>query len=49
MFTAKVQHTRLYVLLKTPQFKNPDFALPGRKALLKSDMEYEIALIDTSQ
>ena len=26
--------------------KHPDFALPGRKALLKSDMEYEVILID---
>lgn len=29
--------------------KHPDFALPGRKALLKSDMEYEVILIDTSE
>lgn len=29
--------------------KHPDFALPGRKALLKSDMEYEIVLIDASE
>ena len=29
--------------------KHPDFALPGRKALLKSDMEYEIVLIDVSE
>jgi uncharacterized membrane protein len=26
--------------------KDPIFALPGRKALLKSDMEYEVLLID---
>jgi hypothetical protein len=26
--------------------KHPDFALPGRKALVKSDVEYEIVLID---
>jgi hypothetical protein len=29
--------------------KDPVFALPGRKALLKSDMEYEVVLIDTSE
>jgi hypothetical protein len=29
--------------------KHPDFALPGRKALLKSDVEYEIVLIDASE
>ena len=28
--------------------KHSDFALPGRKALLKSDMEYEVILIDAS-
>ena len=29
--------------------KHPDFALPGRKALLKSDMNYEIVLIDATE
>lgn len=29
--------------------KHPDFALPGRKALLKSDMEYQVVLIDASE
>ena len=29
--------------------KHPDFALPGRKALLKSDAEYEVVLIDASE
>lgn len=29
--------------------KHPDFALPGRKALLKSDMEYEVLLVDASE
>jgi len=29
--------------------KHPDFALPGRKALLKSDMSYEVVLIDTTE
>ena len=29
--------------------KHPDFALPGRKELLKSDVSYEIVLIDASE
>ena len=29
--------------------KNPLFALPGRKVLLKSDMEYEVILVDASE
>lgn len=29
--------------------KDPVFALPGRKALLKSDVEYEVLLIDASE
>ncbi len=29
--------------------KHPDFALPGRKALLKSEMEYEVVLIDGTE
>ena len=29
--------------------KHPLFALPGRKALLKSDMEYEVILVDAAE
>jgi hypothetical protein len=29
--------------------KHPDFSLPGRKALLKSDMNYEVVLIDATE
>lgn len=29
--------------------KHPEFSLPGRKALLKSDMEYEVVLIDATE
>ena len=29
--------------------KHPDFALPGRKARLKSDIEYELVLIDATE
>lgn len=29
--------------------KSKEFALPGRKALLKSDMEYEVILVDAAE
>ena len=29
--------------------KHPDFSLLGRKALLKSDMEYEVVLSDATE
>ena len=29
--------------------KHPDFSLPGRKALLKSDREYDVILIDATE
>ncbi len=29
--------------------KHPDFALPGRKVLAKSDVEYELILIDATE
>lgn len=29
--------------------KHPDFALPGRKVLLKSDREYEVILLDACE
>ena len=29
--------------------KHPDFALPGRKSLLKSERDYEIVLIDATE
>ena len=29
--------------------KHPDFSLPGRKMLLKSDMQYEVVLIDATE
>lgn len=29
--------------------KHPDFSLPGRKALVKSDMEFEVILIDATE
>ena len=29
--------------------KHPDFALPGKKALLKNNMQYEVVLIDVAE
>lgn len=29
--------------------KHPDFALPGKKALVKSDMKYELVLVDVTE
>jgi hypothetical protein len=29
--------------------KHPDFALPGRKALLQSNVEYEVVLVDATE
>ena len=29
--------------------KPPDFGLPSRKALLKSDVEYEVVVIDATE
>ena len=29
--------------------KHPDFALPGRKTLLKSDVDYEVVFIDATE
>ena len=29
--------------------KSQEFSLPGRKALLKSDMEYEVILVDATE
>ena len=36
-------------LVEDTLIKHPDYALPGRKALLKSDVEYEIVLVDASE
>ena len=35
--------------IESTLIKHPDFALPGRKSLLKSDMEYELVLIDATE
>lgn len=29
--------------------KHPNFALPGRKALMKDDMDYEVVLVDATE
>ncbi len=47
-----VSESNAYKTLKWVEdtlIKHPDFALTGRKALLKSDMEYEVVLIDASE
>ena len=47
-----VSESNAYITVKWVEdtlIKHPDFALPGRKALLKSDMEYEVVLIDASE
>ncbi len=47
-----VSESTCYEIIKwieTTLIKHPDFALPGRKALLKSDMEYELILIDATE
>lgn len=35
--------------IKDTLIKHPDFALPGRKALLRSDRDYEVILIDATE
>ena len=35
--------------IEDTQIKHPLFALPGRKELLKSDMEYDVILIDATE
>lgn len=35
--------------IESTLIKHPDFALPGRKALLKSDRGYEVVLIDATE
>ncbi|SPR11563.1 IS5 family transposase ISOt6 [Orientia tsutsugamushi str. Gilliam] len=36
-------------LVEDPLVKHPNFSLPGRKALMKSDMNYEVVLIDATK
>jgi hypothetical protein len=49
MVPTKVQITRLSVWVENTKIKYPDFALTGRNAPLKIDMEYDIVLIDASE
>ncbi len=35
--------------IKDTLIRHPDFALPGRKTLLKSDMGYKVILIDATE
>ncbi|KJV53259.1 DDE superendonuclease family protein [Orientia tsutsugamushi str. Gilliam] len=34
---------------RSPLVKHQNFALPSRKALMKSDMNYEVVLIDATE
>jgi hypothetical protein len=40
---------KLHRWVEDTLIKDKRFALPGRKALLKSDMEYEVILVDASE
>jgi hypothetical protein len=47
-----VSESNSYKIIKWVEdtiIKHPDLALPGRKALLKSDVEYEIILVDATE
>jgi hypothetical protein len=47
-----VSESNAYKIIKWVEdtlIKSKVFSLPGRKALLKSDMEYEVVLVDTSE
>jgi transposase len=48
----RVSESTAYEIIKWIEntlIKHPDFALPGRKALLKSEAEYEVILIDATE
>lgn len=47
-----ISESNAYKIIKWVEevlIKHPDFALPGRKALLKSDVEYEVILVDATE
>lgn len=47
-----VSETRIRTIIKDCEdtlIKSGRFRLPGRKALLKSDMQYEVVLIDATE
>jgi len=47
-----VSESSAYLTIKWVEdrlIKHPDFALPGKKALVKNDMEYEVVLIDATE
>ncbi|QYF48981.1 hypothetical protein RHABOEDO_001231 [Candidatus Rhabdochlamydia oedothoracis] len=48
----KTSESTAYKTIKWVEYtliKHPLFALPGRKELLKSDMEYDVILIDATE
>jgi hypothetical protein len=46
---SKSQIFRIIRWVEDTLIKDGTFSLPGRKALLKSDMEYEVVLIDATE
>jgi hypothetical protein len=47
-----ISESNAYKIIKWVEntlIKHPAFALPGRKALLKSDLEYEVILVDATE
>ncbi|KJV99861.1 transposase DDE domain protein [Orientia tsutsugamushi str. Sido] len=45
----KNMQTYLFDIVEDILVKHQNFALPGRKALMKSDMNYEVVLIDATE
>ncbi len=45
----RVRRIKLFVLWKIRLIKHPDFSLPGRKALKKRDVVYDLVLIDATE
>ncbi|MDR2203833.1 MAG: transposase family protein [Nitrososphaerota archaeon] len=46
---SESQNFRIIRWVENTSIKDGTFSLPGRKALLKSDMEYEVVLIDATE
>ncbi|NGX44630.1 MAG: hypothetical protein K1060chlam3_00802 [Candidatus Anoxychlamydiales bacterium] len=44
-----ISESTAYKNVRMAEDKHPDFALPGRKALLKSNIEYDIVLVDATE
>jgi hypothetical protein len=47
-----ISESQIFIIIRWVEeslIKDGTFVLPGRKALLKSDMEYEVVLIDATE